>query len=53
MSCSIPLFKTDSNRADIDAVAAIIRRGTSWAGGPEVQEFESAVSSVVGRKYCV
>jgi hypothetical protein len=36
----IPLFKTYSDESDISAVANVIRRGYSWANGPEVKNFE-------------
>lgn len=53
MSWKIPLFKTYYDKNDIKSVLAIIKRGTYWANGPEIQEFERKIANYVGRKYCV
>jgi len=51
MEWKIPLFKTFSDQADIDAVASIIRRGTYWAAGPEIEVFEKNLADFLGVKY--
>ncbi|MFC2136424.1 DegT/DnrJ/EryC1/StrS family aminotransferase [Bacteroidota bacterium] len=53
MRHKIPLFKAYSDEEDIKAVADIIKRGTYWASGPEVEEFEKKVCDYTGRKYAV
>lgn len=53
MDFKIPLFKTYWNQDDINAISAVIKRGTYWATGPEIQEFEQKIADFVGRKYCV
>jgi perosamine synthetase len=45
MDWKIPLFKTYSDQQDINAVSEIIKRGTSWADGPEVIKFEKKISN--------
>ena len=49
----IPLFKTKWYDSDIEAVNAVLRRGTSWAAGPEIEEFEKALANFTGRKYAL
>ena len=49
----IPLFKTYSDEADVEAVTKIIRRGTYWAVGPEIQEFENKLAKYIGKKYAL
>jgi len=49
----IPLFKTYSDEEDVNAVAEVIKRGTYWAIGPEVEEFEKAIARYIGRKYAL
>jgi len=53
MNQRIPLFKTYADEKDIAAVAKIIRRGTSWACGPEIEQFESRLAKFIGRKYAL
>ena len=40
MQWKIPLFKPYWEEEDIESVSKIIRRGTHWAIGPEIKEFE-------------
>jgi len=47
----IPLFKIHSTQDDVDAVTNVIKRGTSWACGPEVEEFEKNIASYVDVNY--
>ncbi len=49
----ISLFKTYSDEADVEAVAKVLRRGTYWAIGPEIEQFEKAISSLVNVKYAL
>jgi len=49
----IPLFKTYSDQEDIEAVSNIIKRGTYWAVGPEIEEFEKKIAEFVGTKYAL
>jgi len=53
MAWKIPLFKTKWHEDDLAAVEAVIRRGTSWATGPEIEQFERALAAFTGRKYAV
>ena len=49
----IPLYKIYTDDEDIQLITKIIRRGTQWALGPEVEEFEQSISSYVNSDYCV
>lgn len=49
----IPLFKTYSDEKDIKAVSEIIKRGTFWAIGPEVEEFEKKLANYMNLKYAL
>ena len=51
MAWKIPLFKTYSDKQDVDAVASVILRGTYWAIGPEIEEFEKKIAQFVGMEY--
>lgn len=53
MSENIPLFKINSDDRDVEAVTRVIRRGSYWAQGPEIQEFEGKVAEYIGRKHAV
>lgn len=53
MKWKIPLFKTYSDKDDEKAVIEVIRRGTYWAAGPEISEFEKRVAEYVGTKYAL
>ncbi|MCR4335264.1 MAG: DegT/DnrJ/EryC1/StrS family aminotransferase [archaeon] len=50
---SIPLFKIYWDEADVKSVESVIRRGTYWATGPEIAEFEKNIAKYIGRAYCV
>ena len=47
MKWKIPLFKIYWDEEDIKAVTNVIRRGTYWATGPEIKEFEKKILSLV------
>ena len=49
----IPLYKVYCDEDDVETVARVIRRGTYWAIGPEVEEFERAAADYLGVRYCV
>ena len=53
MSWKIPLFKTYWDKEDIKSVTDVIKRGSYWATGPEIQEFENKIAENVGTKYAV
>ncbi|MFH1835135.1 MAG: DegT/DnrJ/EryC1/StrS family aminotransferase [Methanobacteriota archaeon] len=53
MNWKIPLFKTYWDESDVEAVTKVIRRGTFWAVGPEIAEFEEKLAEYVGSKYVV
>lgn len=50
---TIPLFKMNGTKEDCDAVNKVILRGSSWAEGPEIEQFEKAVAKYSGVKYGV
>jgi dTDP-4-amino-4,6-dideoxygalactose transaminase len=49
----IPLYKIFTDAEDVNLITKIIKRGTRWAMGPEVEEFEAAIRNYVGVDYCV
>jgi len=48
----LPLYKIYSDDEDISLITKIIKRGSNWAIGPEIEEFENAISNYVGVDYC-
>ncbi|MCK4365544.1 MAG: DegT/DnrJ/EryC1/StrS family aminotransferase [Thermoplasmatales archaeon] len=53
MKWKVPLFKSYWEEDDIESVAKVIRRGTYWATGPEIKEFEDKIAKFVGTKYAL
>ena len=53
MYWKIPLFKIYRDEEDIKSVTNVIKRGSYWATGPEIQEFENKIADYVGAKYVV
>ncbi len=53
MTWKIPLFKMYWDAKDVAAVSSVIRRGTYWTMGPEVEQLETSVARFIGRKYGV
>ena len=53
MSWKIPLFKTYWDETDIESVTNVIKRGSYWATGPEIKEFEEKIAEYVGAKYAI
>lgn len=49
----IPLYKILWDESDVAAVSEAIRKGTDWATGPKISEFEDRISKHLGRKHCV
>jgi len=47
----INLFEIYSDEHDVKAVTEVIKRGKSWADGPENKIFEEKIAQYVGRKY--
>ena len=48
----IPLYKIYTDDEDVSLITKIIRRGSEWAIGPEIDEFEKAIRDYVGVEYC-
>ena len=53
MKWKVPLFKSYWEEDDVESVAKVIRRGTYWATGPEIKEFEDNIAKFVGTKYAL
>tara|TARA_Y100000310_G_C20566246_1_gene755632 strand:+ start:43 stop:1179 length:1137 start_codon:yes stop_codon:yes gene_type:complete len=53
MDWKVSLFEIHNDDEDVSAVSKVIRRGSHWAAGSEIEEFELAVANSVGRKYAV
>jgi len=51
MEWKIPLYKIYTDDEDLNLITKIIKRGTNWAIGPEIEEFENAISQYVGCEY--
>jgi dTDP-4-amino-4,6-dideoxygalactose transaminase len=51
MNWKIPLFKMYWDTQDIRAVTKVIKRGSYWTMGPEIQTLEENISSFIGKKY--
>ena len=49
----LPLYKIYSDDEDVNLVTKIIKRGTYWAIGPEIEEFENELKNYLGVDYCV
>ena len=49
----IPLYKIYTDDEDVDLITKIVKRGSGWALGPEIEEFENTLKNFVGQKYCV
>lgn len=48
----IPLYKIYTDEEDLGLITKIVKRGTEWALGPEIIEFENAIKNYVGVDYC-
>ena len=49
----IPLFKIYWDEDDIESVSNVIKRGSYWANGKEITQFEDNVAEFVDRKFAV
>jgi len=49
----IPLYKIYTDDEDVNLVTKIIKRGSQWAIGPEIEEFENELKNYVNMDYCV
>jgi len=49
----IPLYKIYTDDEDVNLITKIVRRGSNWAIGPEIEEFENAIRHYVGTDFCV
>ncbi len=49
----IPLYKIYTDDEDVNLITKIVKRGTHWAMGPEIEEFEKAIKNYVGVDYCL
>ena len=48
-----PLYQIFSDEEYVNLVTKIIKRGTYWAIGPEIEEFENELKNYLGADYCV
>jgi perosamine synthetase len=53
MDWKIPLFKIYWDQADVRAISSVVRRGSYWAVGPEIAEFESRLAGYFRVKHVV
>ncbi len=53
MTVEIPLFRIFWDEDDVARVTGTIRRGSSWANGPEIQAFESKLADYSNSGYAV
>ena len=49
----IPLYKVYTDDEDLSLITRIIKRGSQWALGPEIEEFEKKIKEYVGCDYCL
>ena len=49
----LPLYKIFSDDEDVNLVTKVIKRGTYWAIGPEIEEFENELKNYLGVDYCI
>ncbi len=49
----IPLYKIFTDTEDIRYISGVLKRGTDWAIGPEIEKFETSLAQYIGRKYCI
>jgi perosamine synthetase len=48
----LPLYKIYTDDEDVNLITKIIKRGSNWAIGPEIEEFENAITNYIGADYC-
>jgi len=49
----IPLYKVYTDDEDLSLITRIVKRGSQWALGPEIEEFEKKIKDYVGCDYCL
>lgn len=49
----VPLYRVYVDKNDLSYTSKVIKRGMSWAIGPEIEEFESKLAKYVGTDYCL
>jgi len=49
----IPLYKIYTDDEDLNLITKIVKRGTFWSMGPEIDEFENSLKNYVGCEYCL
>ena len=49
----IPLYKIYTDDEDLSLITKIIKRGSSWALGAEIEEFENLIKNYVNADYCL
>ena len=49
----IPLYKVYTDDEDVNLITKIVKRGTYWTMGPEIEEFENNIKDYVGCDYCL
>ena len=49
----IPLYKVYTDDEDLASITRLIKRGSQWALGPEIEEFENKIKEYVGCDYCL
>jgi len=49
----VPLYRIYWDEEDKKSVMKVIERGSYWAIGPEIEEFETLVADYIGRNYAV
>ena len=47
----LPLYKIYTDDEDVNLITKIVKRGSNWAIGPEIDEFENAICDYVGVDY--
>lgn len=53
MEWKIPLFKIHWEEEDVQSITEVIRRGTYWATGPEIAQFEESLAKSLDRQYAL
>jgi len=48
----LPLYKIYTDEEDIRLITKIVKRGSNWAIGPEIEEFENSIKDYVNCDYC-
>tara|TARA_B100001093_G_scaffold125368_2_gene117928 strand:- start:3868 stop:5001 length:1134 start_codon:yes stop_codon:yes gene_type:complete len=47
----LPLFKMYQDETDVESVSSVIKRGSFWAGGPEIGEYEQNLKGYLEQEY--